>query len=61
MQSGANKLAAAAALIGLSIFLDYTSAFSPVAIFQLVLSLALAIAGALVALRGVIDFLSERF
>jgi hypothetical protein len=61
MQPGANKLAAAAALIALAIFLDFTSAYSPFAIFQLVLSLALAIAGAFVALRGVIDFISERF
>jgi hypothetical protein len=61
MQSGANKLLAAGALIGLALVLDVTSASSPIAIFQLILSLALAIAGALVAIRGVIDFLSERF
>lgn len=60
-KSGAKKMLAATLLVGCSILLDVTSSRSPVSIFQLVISLALAIAGALVAIRGVIDFLSERF
>jgi hypothetical protein len=61
-KSGAKKMLAATLLIACSILLDVTSSRSPVStIFQLVISLALAIAGALVAIRGVIDFLSERF
>ncbi|MHB8568421.1 MAG: hypothetical protein ACYC7D_15560 [Nitrososphaerales archaeon] len=61
MSPGANKMAGAALLVILAILLELTSPYSPDPILQLVVSLALAIAGALVAIRGVVDFLSERF
>jgi hypothetical protein len=61
MRPGANKILAAVGLIVLAIILDLTSRDSPATLWQLVVSLALAIAGALVAIRGVIDFISERF
>jgi hypothetical protein len=61
MRPGTNKIVAALSLVALAVLLDVTARFSPVALAQLVISLALAIAGALVAIRGVIDFISERF
>jgi hypothetical protein len=59
MRSGANKILAAVGLIVAAMLLDITSPASPVALLQVVISLAFAIAGALVAFRGVIDFISE--
>lgn len=61
MRPGTNKILAAMGLIALAIFLDVSARYSPIELYQLVISLALAIAGALVAMRGIIDFLSERF
>jgi hypothetical protein len=61
MKSGATKLLAAFLLVVAAMSLDLTSAYSPVALAQLIVSLILAIAGALVAVRGVIDYLSEKF
>ena len=54
-------MAAATILVVLAILLDLTSSYSSFQIGQLVLSFTLAIAGALVGLRGVIDFLSDKF
>ncbi len=61
MSPGAKKMAGALVLVLISIILEATSPYSPDSLLQLVFSLALAIAGALVAVRGIIDFLSERF
>jgi hypothetical protein len=61
MRPGTNKILAAIGLIASAMLLDATAKYSPVDLVQLVVSLALAIAGSLVALRGIIDFISERF
>jgi undecaprenyl pyrophosphate phosphatase UppP len=61
MMSALPKLGAAIALILGAIFLDITSVYSPFQIPQLLLSFALAVGGALVAIRGLVEFLSERF
>lgn len=61
MASGLTKILVALAMFAIAIALDLTSAESPVQIAQLLLSFALAIGGALVGIRGLIEFLSERF
>ncbi len=61
MRPGTNKVLAAIGLIVLAMILDVTARYSPISLAQLVVSLAFAIAGALVAVRGIIDFLSERY
>jgi hypothetical protein len=61
MASGLFKVLVALLMIGLAILLDLTSAVSPLPIAQLLISFALAIAGALVGIRGLLEFLSDRF
>ncbi|MDH2900118.1 MAG: hypothetical protein PXY39_04030 [archaeon] len=61
MSPGANKMLAAGLLVAVAIALDVTSSYSPIPLPQLVISFALAIAGAIVAIRGIFDFISERF
>jgi hypothetical protein len=61
MKSGAKKLLAAGLLVVVALTLDFSASYTPIALYQLMLSLILSIAGALVAVRGVIDFLAERF
>ncbi len=61
MDSGARKITVAVFLIFASILLDLTSSYSSFQIGQLVLSFSLAIAGALVGFRGLMEFLSNRF
>jgi hypothetical protein len=59
MASGKVKLLVAITMLVISIILDLTN--SPLPIGQLLFSFALAIGGALVAIRGLIEFLSDRF
>jgi len=61
MASGSVKILVSVSMIGLALILDLTSADSPVQILQLLISFALAIGGALVGIRGLLEFLSERF
>lgn len=61
MRGGAKKLIVAIAMIALALLLDLTSSYSPIQLVQLLISFALAIGGALVAIRGLVEFLSERF
>ncbi len=61
MASGATKLLVAFLMIGLAILLDLTSYESPAQILQLLVSFVLAIGGALVGIRGLLEFLSDRF
>lgn len=61
MSSGTRKMLVAVTMIVVALLLDFTSAYSPVQIVQLLISFALAIAGALVAIRGLVEFISERF
>lgn len=61
MASGLTKVLVAVGMILCAIALDLTAADSPVQIGQLLFSFALAIGGALVGIRGLIEFLSDRF
>jgi hypothetical protein len=61
MASGFTKIAIALLMIVLAIVLDLTAIDSPFQILQLLVSFALAIGGALVGIRGLIEFLSDRF
>ncbi|MHB2036910.1 MAG: hypothetical protein ACYCPW_09260 [Nitrososphaerales archaeon] len=61
MVSGKEKVIIAVAMIFLAILLDITSYNSPIQLAQLLVSFSLAIAGALVGVRGLVEFLSERF
>ncbi len=61
MASGLAKVLVALLLISLALILDLTAYLSPVQILQLLISFALAIGGALVGIRGLLEFLSDRF
>jgi len=61
MVSGIRKIGVALVMIVSAIVLDLTAAASPFQIGQLLFSFALAIGGALVGIRGLIEFLSDRF
>jgi hypothetical protein len=61
MASGFVKIMVALLMIGLALFLDFTAPESPLQILQLLISFALAIGGALVGIRGLLEFLSDRF
>ncbi len=60
MAGGKEKVIIALGLIVLALILDLTSYQSPLALGQLLISFAFAIAGALVGIRGLVDFLAER-
>ncbi len=60
MASGLTKVAVALLMIVAAIILDLTAGDSPFQIGQLLFSFALAIGGALVGIRGLIEFLSDR-
>jgi hypothetical protein len=61
MADAKDKLITAVAMILFALVLDVTSGGSPVALFQLLISFALALGGAVVGIRGLVEFLSERF
>jgi len=61
MASGSVKILVALMMIGLALILDFTASESPLQILQLLISFALAIGGALVGIRWLLEFLSDRF